>query len=54
MEILEDPIEYESENVFIVPDQARWDYLRFWEDLKTGKTLGGVEGWGLSILINIY
>jgi len=27
-EILSDPVEYESENVFIVPENARWDYLR--------------------------
>jgi type I restriction enzyme M protein len=27
-EILEDPVEYESQNVFIVPDEARWSTLR--------------------------
>jgi type I restriction enzyme M protein len=27
-EILEDPVEYESHNVFIVPDKARWAYLQ--------------------------
>jgi type I restriction-modification system DNA methylase subunit len=27
-EILADPVEYESQNVFIVPDEARWAYLR--------------------------
>src|SRR5947199_9838937 len=26
--ILEDPDEYKSANVFVVPEKARWDYLR--------------------------
>jgi type I restriction enzyme M protein len=27
-EVLADPSEYEKENVFVVPDEASWDYLR--------------------------